>query len=208
MKKLLLPHLLFFFLCILRHKKVLSPKSEESRDSQKTQSLFKIKMGFSELTLYDIHKVNGSMYQFDIMLSSRLTNRLRLEYGLGASEFRGNHTILNEYTDIKNQYLRMPVNIVYIRDFQNKISIISGLGIYGNYLYSSKIYDSSEKSVGFALGASFQYGVRFKITDDAEVSLSYEFQSDLTKMNSDYPLPYKQKIAGTSLLSLNFVHKF
>ncbi|WP_412476228.1 hypothetical protein [Flavobacterium sp. TBRC 19031] len=207
MKKLLLTTSIFLItmLCNAQEK----DKTEEKDNARKTLWLFKYKMGFSELTLYDLHKVNGAMYQFDLMLSSRLSERFRLEYGLGTSEFRGNHIVLDEYTDIKNQYVRVPVNLMYTRDILNNVSIISGIGFHGSYLYSSKTYDITEKNVGLIFGVSLQYGVRFKINDDSNITLSYEFQSDCNKSKTyEYgPTPAEQRISASSLLSLGFVHK-
>lgn len=183
-------------------------KNPEKVFNAKTQFIMKLKMGYSGLDIEDIHKVNGNTSQLELLVSNKLNNKMRLEYGLGISEFRGNHQILDSYTDINNQYIRVPVNLIYSKEFGNNASVFSGLGLYGSYLYKSKLFDEIEdKNLGISLGVNIQLGIRFPITSEIETSLNFEYQYDLNEIKGNN-VPVNQKLIYSNLLTIGIVYKF
>lgn len=174
----------------------------------KTQFIMKLKMGYSGLDIEDIHKVNGNTSQLELLASSKLNNKMRLEYGLGISEFRGNHQMFESFTDINNQYIRVPVNLIYSKEFSNNASVFSGLGLYGSYLYKSKLFDEIEdKNLGISLGVNLLLGIRFPITSEIETSLNFEYQYDLNEIKGNN-VPVNQKLIYSNLLTIGIVYKF
>lgn len=204
MKKKLITTILIAFSVVIYSQE----KNTEGVFNAKTQFIMKLKMGYSGLDIKDFHKVNGNTSQLELLVSSKLNNKTRLEYGLGISEFRGNHQILDSYTDINNQYIRVPVNLIYSKEFSNNASVFSGLGLYGSYLYKSKLFDEIEdKNLGISLGVNLQLGIRFPITSEIETSISFEYQYDLNEVKGN-DFPANQKLIYSNLLTIGVVYKF
>ncbi len=185
-------------------------EKQEVSTSQKEGKIFyvlKTKLGISQLELFDSNFINGNITQIDFLFSSKLSNKFRLEYGLGASQFTGNNVnALNKYVSIKNNNLRLPVNLLYNRDFNKNISLIYGVGLYGNYLTKADIqgyYDGS--NVGLNLGWSVQIGANFKISDDFDFRVFIENQRDITKISKANNIEIREKM--NTLIGLNFVYK-
>jgi|GEM_PF-1614784 len=204
MKKNIITTILFIFYATTHAQE----QRAEGISNTKTQFLMKLKIGYSSLDIDGLHKVNGNTNQLDILLSSRLKDQFRLEYGLGVSEFKGNHQILNTFTDIDNRYFRLPVNLIFSKEFNNNASITSGIGLYGTYLYKSKLFDEiEEKNLGIALGVNVLFGVRFPITSEIETLIQFEYQYDLNGIKSENTIT-EQKMKNTNLLAIGVVYKF
>ena len=190
----------------------ITTKAQENQEeiskieTPKLVYILKGKMGFSQLHLFEYNDINGNVTQADFLLSSRLSNKFRLEYGFGASEFNGNTIFNNELAAVKNEYIKLPVNLVHNKEFNKNTSLIYGIGIYGNYLYNSKIPGYFEgKNVGLTIGGSIQIGANFKINDDIDFRIMFETQSDLSEINEQNL--FKQKEARTSLFAFNIIYK-
>lgn len=175
-------------------------------DAPKLLYVLKAKMGFSQLQLFQHADINGNVIQSDFLLSSRLSNKFRLEYGIGASEFNGNSISNNQLVSVKNEYLKIPVTLMYNEDFNKNVSLIYGIGIYGNYLYKSNIPGYFVgKDAGFNIGASIQFGANFKINNQLDLRIMFESQNDLSKINlTGFNM---QKEVKTNLFAFNLVYK-
>ncbi len=202
MKKLILSAFsLFYILTNAQENNEVTTKYE----TPKLVYILKGKIGFSQLKLFEYTNIDGNVTQADFLLSSRLSDKFRLEYGVGASEFNGNIISDNQLVSVKNQYIKIPVNLMYTKQFKN-FSIIYGLGLYGNYLYKSKIPGYfTGKNVGLNVGGNLQIGINFKLTDELDFRFMFERQSDLTKIEKESFI--KQKETNTSLFALNIVYK-
>ena len=166
---------------------------------------FQVKMGFAQLEINDFDPVNGNLQQLDLALSNKLGNKFKISYGFGFSEFKANALFNDTPGALKNTYLRLPVNLLYSKSFQNKTTIVTGIGVYGNYLLKSKIPGLlDEKNVGLGFGASVQTGVKFNISEDLDFGIMIESQTDFSKNKKN---DSNQKITNTALLSLNFIYK-
>jgi len=203
MKKLILSTLLL----LSSISQAQENKEETTKDEkQKLFFIVKGKMGFSQLHLFEYNDINGNVTQADFLLSSRLSDKFRLEYGFGASEFNGNTIYNNQLVSVKNEFIKVPVNLMYNKEFNNNISLIYGIGIYGNYLYKSYIPGYFEgKNVGFNIGANIQIGANFKITDVLDFRIMFESQSDLSKISKQGLI--KQQEKKTNLFAINLVYK-
>lgn len=203
MKKLILSALfLTAFISNAQENKEETTKSE----TPKLVYILKGKMGFSQLQLSEYNDINGNVIQADFLLSSRLTDKFRLEYGFAASEFNGNTIFNNQLVSIKNEYIKIPVNLTYNKEFNKDVSLVYGIGFYGNYLYKSKIPGYFEgKNVGFSIGANIQIGGNFKINDDLDLRIMYEGQSDLSRINKQDVVKLKEQ--RTNMFAFNLVYK-
>jgi hypothetical protein len=189
-------------ICSAQEKQELTTQNEK----QNLYYVIKAKIGFSQLQLLNSNTINGNVTQADFLLSSRLSDKFRLEYGFGASEFNGNTIYNNQLASVKNEYYRIPINLMYNKAFNEKTSLIYGLGIYGNYLYKSNITGYlEEKNVGFNLGVSVQIGANFNLNEKLDLRIMYECQSDLTKIEKQNSI--KQKQTNTNVIAFNFVYK-
>jgi hypothetical protein len=190
-------------ICNAQEKQEITTQNEQ----QKLYYTINVKIGFSQLQLLNYNAINGNVTQADFLLSSRLSDKFRLEYGFGASDFNGNTVHNNQLVAVKNEYYRIPINLMYNKAFNEKISLIYGLGIYGNYLHKSNIPGYfEEKNVGFNLGGSLQIGANFNLNDKLDLRIMYECQNDLTKIEKQSSI--KQKQTQTNLIAFNFVCKF
>lgn len=163
------------------------------------------KMGFSQIELTNNNDINGYLFQADFLLSSRLSKKYRLEYGIGFLEFYGNTLNNNRLETVKNESIIIPVNIVYNKEFSNQVSLIYGLGIYANYLVSADIPGYfEENNIGFNLGLGSQIGLNFKLTDNFDFRIMVESQNDFFKIKKDI-FEIKQK--NPALFSTNLVFK-
>lgn len=177
------------------------------QEEYKLDYTLKTKMGFSELEINDKDALQGNIFQFDFLHSSRLSNNFRLEYGFGFTEFKANNTVDGQASNIVNNYFRVPVSALYSRNFSSNASLVTGLGIYGNYLIDSEIKNViDENNVGVSFGVSFNTGVRFKVYDNIDFGLLFEFQSDLSKIKKD-EINVTQKLQNTKMVVLNFSYK-
>lgn len=200
MKKSILFILLTFISCNL-----FAQEKNEIATEKKTYFIVKPKMGFSELQIDEYNNFNGNTYAFEIMLSSKLSNKFRLEYGLGFSEFKATNLYQNELVNIKNNYYHLPVNLVYNREINTNASLIMGLGLYGSYLAKSDIGGIFKgNNVGGNLGYSLQIGANLKLSEEMDFKIMFETLNDITKIENDF---FKLKQINTILLSLSFIYK-
>ena len=185
-------------------------QAQESSMNNADKKIFyvlKAKLGISQLELLDSSNINGNITQVDFLLSSRISNKYRLEYGLGFSQFNGNNVYKNEYVDIKNNNFRLPINLIYNRDFKKNVSLIYGVGVYGIYYAKTDIKSYYEGSgAGINVGAGVQLGANFKISDDMSFKILAEVQRDITKIVKPNNIEIRERM--NALLGLNFGYRF
>lgn len=189
---------------------ILGSAQENNNDSYSQNNhnmdyVLKVKLGFSQVRIDNKSTLNGNLSQIDFELNSKISEKIKIEYGLGYSEFNGN-TISNcNITSIKNSYIRVPVNLLYSNNFSNRSKFITGIGIYGSYLLKSEIPSIiNKKNVGINFGGSVQTGVIFNISDSLDFGMIIEGQTDFTKIKKDN---INQRLINSSLISLNFIYK-
>lgn len=165
----------------------------------------KVKLGYSQLKINEKNTLNGNLSQIDFELVNRISEKIKIDYGLGYSEFNGN-TISNcNLVSLKNSYIRIPINLLYSNNFSNRSKFITGIGIYCNYLLKSEIPSIiDKKNIGINFGASVQTGVIFNISDSLDFGMIIEGQTDFTKIKKDN---INQRLINSSLISLNFIYK-
>jgi hypothetical protein len=179
--------------------------NDDGIENNNTNYVLKAKMGFSKLELDDYNTINGTISQVDFVLLTGISTKFKIDYGFGFSEFNGNTYTGNKLMPIKNTYLRIPINILYSKEFTSKISMRTGAGVYGNYLLKSDIPNYfNEKNVGLNFGLSFQTGVNFNINESIDLGIILEAQTDISKIKKN---EINQKLKGTSLISFNFLYK-
>lgn len=172
--------------------------------NSKTTVVINPKLGFSILKLDNNQEINGFTSQFEFCLNTKLTEKFSLEYGLGATSFRANSNVTDSYISIKNEYVRLPVRLNHNRLLNENFTLNTGIGVYGNYLYKSKIPPHFEgNNTGISLGVEFFVGGQFKFSEDTSLRIQIESQSDLTKVKK---LDFSQKLSNTGLISIGIIH--
>lgn len=187
---------------------LLSQAQEQLTNPSDKRMFFivKTKLGISQLELLNNPNLNGNITQVDLLLSSRISDKYRLEYGLGFSQFNGNNIFNNQYVDIKNNNWRLPINLMYNRDFDKNASLIYGLGVYGTYFANTGIkgyYEGTHD--GLTVGASIQLGANFKISENLSFRILAEVQRDLSKIKKSDAIEIRERM--NALLGINFVYK-
>lgn len=172
--------------------------------NSKTSIVINPKLGFSILKLDNNQEINGFTSQFEFCLNTKLTDKLSLEYGLGVTSFRANSNVTDSYISIKNEYVRLPVRLNLNRLLNENFTLNTGIGVYGNYLYKSKIPPYFEgNNTGISFGLEFFVGGQFKFSEDTSLRIQIELQSDCTKVKK---LDFSQKLANTGLISVGIIH--
>lgn len=139
------------------------------------------------------------------MLSSKLNDKYSLEYGFGLSQFKANYTYLNNFGQVKNENIYVPISLVKKITLSGDNNILFGLGFYGNYLYKTEIGGLlSGKNYGFNIGSNIQIGAQFKLSEETSFRIMIESLNDLT--NFDKAIKFKQ--IDTNLISFGLIHQF
>lgn len=184
-------------------------KKEKTPIESKNKSFLiaKTKVGISQLELYNDFFINGTMTQVDLLISNKLSNKFRIEYGLGFSQFTGNNVSNDKYVSIKNNNIRVPLNILHNQEIKKDFSMVYGLGLYGTYLAKTDIQGYYEGgNVGLNVGWSFFIGTTFKISEKFDFRILMEVQRDITKVEKANNVEIKERM--NTLIGLNYIYKF
>lgn len=184
---------------------VFAQEKNDLIPEKKLSLIIKPKLGFSELQIDNYNNFNGYISAFEIMLSSKLSNKFNLEYGLGLSEFKATNFYENQLVNIKNNYYHLPVNLMYNKNVNPNSSLIIGFGFYGSYLAKSDLGGKFKgNNVGVNFGCNLQAGVNLQLSDAMGFRIMFEGLTDLSKIEKNL---YELKHTNTNLLSLSFIHK-
>lgn len=181
-------------------------EQEKKEDNKSNLSIIiKPKLGFGELKIKDNQGVNGFHTGFEFLLSSKLNDKYSLDYGFGLSQFKANYTYLNNFGQVKNENIYVPISLVKKITLSGDNNILFGLGFYGNYLYKTEIGGLlSGKNYGFNIGSNIQIGAQFKLSEETSFRIMIESLNDLT--NFDKAIKFKQ--IDTNLISFGLIHQF
>lgn len=196
----------FLIVSILFTTYAFSQEIKEEIKSDNLSIITKGRLGFGELKIDDYGSINGNYSAFEILASSKLSDKYSLEYGFGFSEFKANIATQSNVGTVQNENIYLPINILRNMNFNSNNIFQIGLGIYGNYLYMSEIEGLfDEKNIDFTVGINFQVGAKFKIANETSFRVMIESQSDLTnyKVNN---VEFRQ--IKTNTISLSFIHNF
>lgn len=196
----------FFVTFLLLTLNIYAQESNTEKSERKLEVIIKPKIGFGELKLIDFANINGFNTAVDLMLSSKISEKYNLEYGLGYSEFKANNISQATISNIKSENIHIPVNIIKTMHLNSEHSIQIGAGLYGNYLYKMKMNNLlNEKNIGLNFGYSIQIGAKFKISNESYFRIMLESQSDFTNFEKNN-VEFRQ--INTNSLALSFIHKF
>lgn len=197
-----------FLISSLLFATAMSAQVENTENTERNlQLIIKPKIGFGELDIKDFASVNGFYSAFEFLASSKISGKYNLEYGFGLSEFKASNLSQSNLGSIKNEYVYIPVSLVRSFNLKNDNTMQFGIGVYGNYLYKSRIDSlATEKNVGFNFGYSLQVGAKFKIAEETFFRIMLESQSEFTDVEYSNSTEFKQ--VNISALSLSFIHKF
>lgn len=184
--------------------------AQQQTDQNKTEAspmdlTLKLKFGISTLELENSEAIEGSVSQFDIVNSCRISKNFFIDYGLRFSNFRANYFGGTGHQNIDIQSLAIPVTLNYFTDLNSIITLSYGLGAYGNYVHNAKMGPViEEKDLGINFGLHLQSGITCKASEAVKVGIMIDYQGDLNKVSKD---GLRLKQTNISLISLNFSYK-
>ena len=187
----------------------------EGNTSNRFEIVIIEKFGFAKL--YETGNVtqNGFIDSQDALISIKLSKYqdLYLSTGLGYFVFNGNRNLNGNTTSLINLYVHIPLNFKHdINIFKNKsenqnIFFSYGFGLYGNNLLfqdTETIMDyNRDKNLGWNIGISRLFGLKFNVSQIMNFGIGYESQSDLSKMKNNN-IERKIESSNTIYFSLGF----
>jgi hypothetical protein len=190
--------ILFLVLLFTTLSTIAQTTTTTASDKKESKVAFLVNssLGFSQLKQDGNVTVNGSMTGADLLLNYNIAKQWSLASGVGLYEFNANTTIAGNNINIRNSYLRIPVQVngnfgLFKSDTveNQKIFFVLGLGLYANTLLKQEIESTggtnTERNRGWNFGISSQAGAKFILTDDLSLGLGLQSQNDLTKMKKD-----------------------
>lgn len=116
----------------------------------------------------------------------------------------------NKQQFLSNNYLNFPVSFKFYKDRYNKIALFGEIGLYGAYLYDSKIENvlqdetQNQKKLGFNFGQHFVAGLRFKLDERYGVSLGFKYKADFASSYKNSKQEFKLTEYYAIQLGLSF----
>lgn len=191
MKKFLILYTLFF---------VSSIASQNEVNELKNNWYLSISTGNANLEAENFYKINVNLSNGTIAKSFFLNDNFSLITGIGVSRLSGNYeNQISQQKFIKNEYISIPFSLRFNQKSSNLVSIFSSFGIYGTYLYKSKLEDllnndfQTFKNLGFNFGIQGNIGAKLKVDDKTFFDLSIDTRTDLISSFKSNSQQYKVK---------------
>lgn len=169
-----------------------------------TVSLF---AGFATIESDDVFKSTATVSGGTIGKEFVLNETFTMHTGLSNFRFRADAPLSDEEIYFfRLNVLQLPVDIRIQTNFSEKTTAFAQGGIYGSYLYCSRIenemqdVDHKESGLGFNFGLGFNTGVKHQLNEQFSLNLGLLLQSDLFESSTDNQASYK----ATDLYAFQF----
>jgi hypothetical protein len=168
--------------------------------AEKKESKFEIqvngKLGFARLKQTNSVPLSGNVNGSDLLLNYKFNSKWSLATGVGILQFDANPTIDGNTASIRNSYLQIPLRVVgdyilfrgsEIKD--QKIVLTLGLGMYANNLLKQELEtvsgNTNTNNMGWNYGLSTGVGIKFILSNELNLGLGMESQSEFNKMKKN-----------------------
>ena len=162
----------------------------------KLSLIVEAKLGFARISQEGSVKLNGSINGSDLLLSYKFAKNWDVATGIGMMEFDANSILAGNATSLKNTYIQIPVlingNYVIFKNKETQnpnVAFIVSVGLCANTLLKQEIEtisgSASSKNLGWNYSFLSQFGVKFIISDELNLGLGLEGQTDFTKMKNN-----------------------
>ncbi|WP_296381042.1 outer membrane beta-barrel protein [Winogradskyella sp.] len=148
--------------------------------------------GIATLEAEDFFKVRASVFEGAFSREFFLNEKFSIVTGLEFLRVKADFQDLdNKQQHISNNHINLPLSVKFYNNKSDKIALFAEVGLYGSYLYESKVENifenetQKQKKLGFNFGQHFIAGLRFKLDKKYSASLGFKYKSDFSSSYSD-----------------------
>jgi hypothetical protein len=185
------------------------------QQNDKSKFGYGLSLGFGNSTLENnqLGVLNGNLQSLRFNIDYFLTKKenTKIISGIEFLDFNSNFFNGTNQSKLKNSYLQIPFLITNQTslDKEEKLYLVTGIGLYANYLMRSDITSLSNKlntkSDGINLGYNIIFGMEYKLSPNSSIKLHSNIMKEFSPIKSN---GYEQKQSEIILLSIGFVTKF
>ena len=199
-----------YFICLFG---VLTTTFGQQNDKSKFG--FGLSFGFGNSTLENnqLGVLNGNILslRFNVDYSLTKNENTKIISGIEILDFNSNFFNGVNQSKLKNEYLQIPLKITHriSLDKDEKFNLVTGIGLYSNFLLRSRITSLTDKvntkSGGVNLGYNITLGMEYNLSSSSSIRLHSDVMYEFSPIKSN---GYEQKQSEIILLSIGFVTKF
>jgi hypothetical protein len=185
------------------------------QENSKSKFGYGMSFGFGNSTLENnqLGILNGNLLSLRFNVDYSLTKKenTKIISGIEFLDFNSNFFNGVNQSKLKNEYLQIPLKIIHRinLDKDEKFNLVSGVGMYSNFLLRSNITSLTDKintkSGGVNLGYNISFGMEYNLSSSSSIKLHSDVMYELNSIKSN---GYEQKQSEILLLSIGFATKF
>ena len=199
-----------YFICLFG---VLTTTFGQQNDKSKFGYGLSFGFGNSTLENNQLGILNGNLLSLRFNVDYSLTKKenTKIISGIEFLDFNSNFFNGVNQSKLKNEYLQIPLKIIHRinLDKDEKFNLVSGVGMYSNFLLRSNITSLTDKintkSGGVNLGYNISFGMEYNLSSSSSIKLHSDVMYELNSIKSN---GYEQKQSEILLLSIGFTTKF
>ena len=185
------------------------------QQNDKSKFGFGLSFGFGNSTLENnqLGVLNGNILslRFNVDYSLTKNENTKIISGIEILDFNSNFFNGVNQSKLKNEYFQIPLKITHriSLDKDEKFNLVTGVGLYSNFLLRSRITSLTDKvntkSGGVNLGYNITLGMEYNLSSSSSIRLYNDIMYEFSPIKSN---GYEQKQSEIILLSIGFVTKF
>lgn len=199
-----------YFICLLG---VLTTTFGQQNDKSKFGYGLSFGFGNSTLENNQLGVLNGNLLslRFNVDYSLTKNENTKIISGIEILDFNSNFFNGVNQSKLKNEYFQIPLKITHriSLDKDEKFNLVTGVGLYSNFLLRSRITSLTDKvntkSGGVNLGYNITLGMEYNLSSSSSIRLYNDIMYEFSPIKSN---GYEQKQSEIILLSIGFVTKF
>ena len=185
------------------------------QQNDKSKFGYGLSFGFGNSTLENnqLGVLNGNILslRFNVDYSLTKNENTKIISGIEILDFNSNFFNGVNQSKLKNEYFQIPLKITHriSLDKDEKFNLVTGVGLYSNFLLRSRITSLTDKvntkSGGVNLGYNITLGMEYNLSSSSSIRLYNDIMYEFSPIKSN---GYEQKQSEIILLSIGFVTKF
>ena len=185
------------------------------QQNDKSKFGYGLSFGFGNSTLENnqLGVLNGNILslRFNVDYSLTKNENTKIISGIEILDFNSNFFNGVNQSKLKNEYFQIPLKITHriSLDKDEKFNLVTGIGLYSNFLLRSRITSLTDKvntkSGGVNLGYNITLGMEYNLSSSSSIRLYNDIMYEFSPIKSN---GYEQKQSEIILLSIGFVTKF
>jgi opacity protein-like surface antigen len=200
----------FFLACLLGLSSFVFGQEEN-----KSKFGYGINFGVGNSTLENnqLGNLSGNILalKFNIDYSISKEDNTKIISGIEFIDFNSSFFNGVNQSKLKNEYLQIPLKLTHRISLNenDKLSLVTGIGTYTNFLLRSNITSLSNKintkSGGVNFGYNILLGMEYSLSQNSTLILNSDIMNEISAIKRN---GYEQKQSEILLLSIGFVTKF